>query len=157
MVEIGQEIPDLELVDSEKKTVKLSSYKGKPAVLLFYPGAFTGVCTKEMCTMRDGISKYNQLGVQVVGISVDGPFANQAFKTANNINFPLLSDFDKITLKAFDHYQENFAGIKGHTVSKRAAYVLDKDSIVRFKWVSDNPGVEPDYVTIAREAEKVKA
>ena len=157
MVEIGQEIPDLELVDSEKKTVKLSSYKGKPTELLFYPGAFTGVCTKEMCTMRDETSKYNQLGVQVVGISIDGPFANQAFKTANNINFPLLSDFNKITLKAFDHYQENFAGIKGYTVSKRAAYVLDKDSIVRFKWVSDNPGVEPDYATIAREAEKVKA
>ena len=157
MVEVGQKIPDLELVDTEKKTVRLSDYKGKPTVLLFYPGAFTGVCTKEMCTMRDGLSKYNQLGVNVVGISVDGPFANLAFKNANNINFPLLCDINKLTLKAFDHYQENFGGIKGYTVSKRAAYVLDKDSVVRFKWVSDSPGVEPDYATLAREAEKVKA
>ena len=90
-------------------------------------------------------------------ISVDGPFANLAFKNANNINFPLLCDINKLTLKAFDHYQENFGGIKGYTVSKRAAYVLDKDSVVRFKWVSDSPGVEPDYATLAREAEKVKA
>lgn len=157
MVEVGQKVPDLELVDSEKKTVRFSDYNGKPTVLLFYPGAFTGVCTKEMCTMRDGLSKYSQLGVQVVGISVDGPIVNHAFKTANNINFPLLSDFNKVTLKAFDHYQENFAGVKGYTVSKRAAYVLDKDSVVRFKWVSDNPGVEPDYEAIAKEAEKVKA
>lgn len=157
MVEIGEKIPDLELVDSEKKPVKLSDYSGKPTILLFYPGAFTGVCTKEMCAMRDGLSKYNELGIRVVGISVDGPIANQAFKTANNINFPLLSDFNKQTLKAFDHYQENFAGVKGYTVSKRAVYVLDKDLVVRFKWVSNNPGVEPDYETIVKEAEKIKA
>ena len=157
MVEVGQKAPEVELVDTERKPAKISDFRGKPTVLLFYPGAFTGVCTKEMCNMRDSISKYNQLGVSVVGISVDGPFANNSFKTANNINFPLLSDFNHEAIKAFGNIQENFAGVKGYIVSKRAVYILDKDGIVQFKWVSDNPGVEPDYATVAREAERVKS
>ena len=95
MIEVGSKAPDVELVDTEKKVVKISDYKGKPTVLLFYPGAFTGVCTKEMCTFRDSLTKYNQLGVNVLGISIDSPFANKAFKDANNLNFPLLSDLGK--------------------------------------------------------------
>jgi peroxiredoxin len=157
LVEIGQKAPDLELVDSDKNPVKLSSLSGKPTVILFYPGAFTGTCTKEMCTMRDNLPQYNKLDVNVVGISVDGPFANKAFKNANNINFPLLSDFNREAIKAFGNFHENFSGIKGYTASKRAVYVLDKDMVIRFKWVSENPGVEPDYATIANEAEKVKS
>ncbi len=157
MVEVGQKAPDLELVDSDKNPVKLSSLSGKPTVILFYPGAFTGTCTKEMCTMRDNLPQYNKLDVNVVGISVDGPFANKAFKNANNINFPLLSDFNREAVKAFGNFHENFSGIKGYTASKRAVYVLDKDMVIRFKWVSENPGVEPDYATIAKEAEKVKS
>jgi glutaredoxin-dependent peroxiredoxin len=157
LVEVGQKAPDVELVDTEKKPVRISSLKGKPSVLLFYPGAFTGVCTKEMCTIRDSMSRYNQLDVNVVGISVDGPFANGAFKKENKISFPLLSDFNREAVRAFGNYHENFAGIKGYTASKRAVYVLDKDLNVRFKWVSENPGVEPDYETISKEAEKAKA
>ncbi|MDA4112380.1 MAG: peroxiredoxin [Thaumarchaeota archaeon] len=157
MVEVGQKAPNVELVDTEKIPVKISSFMGKPTVILFYPGAFTGTCTKEMCAMRDNLPQYNKLDVNVVGISVDGPFANKAFKNANNINFPLLSDFNRDAVKAYGNYHENFSGIKGYTASKRAVYVLDKNMNVRFKWVSENPGVEPDYQTIAREAEKAKA
>jgi peroxiredoxin len=157
LVEIGQKGPDLELVDTEKNPVKISSFKGKPTVLLFYPGAFTGTCTKEMCTMRDNLPQYNSLDVNVVGISVDGPFANKAFKTANNINFPLLSDFNRDAVRAYGNFHENFAEVKGYTASKRAVYVLDKDMVVRFKWISENPGVEPDYSTIASEAQKAKS
>ncbi|MHB1867645.1 MAG: peroxiredoxin [Nitrososphaerales archaeon] len=157
MVETGQKAPNVELVDTDKKPVKISDYRGKPTVLLFYPGAFTGVCTKEMCTFRDSLSKYNQLGISVVGISVDGPFANKAFKDANGVNFPLLSDYAHEAIKAYGVTLENFAGLKGYTASKRAVFVLDKDQNVRFKWVSDNPGIEPDYNTVAKEAEKVKA
>ena len=155
MVEVGQKIPDIELYDTERSAVKLSSYKGKPVVLLFYPGAFTGTCTKEMCTFRDSMSKYN--GMNVLGISVDAPFANKAFKSENNINFPLLCDFNRDAVKAFNNYHENFAGLKGYTASKRAVYVLDGDQVVRFKWVTDNPGVEPDYATVSSEADKVRA
>ena len=154
LVEVGQKIPDVELVDTERNPVNLSSYKGTPVILLFYPGAFTGVCTKEMCTFRDGMSKFN--GLNVVGISVDAPFANKAFKNANNINFPLLSDYNREAVKAFNNYHENFSGLKGYTASKRAVYVVDGDQVVRFKWVSENPGVEPDYETVSKEADKLK-
>lgn len=154
MVEVGQKIPDVEIYDSDRNLVKLSNYRGTPVVLLFYPGAFTGVCTKEMCTFRDSMSKYN--GMNVVGISVDAPFANKAFKSENNINFPLLCDYNREAVKAFNNYHENFAGLKGYTAAKRSVYVLDGDQVVRFKWVSENPGVEPDYATVATEADKVK-
>ena len=144
-------------MDTEKNPVKLSGFWGKPTVILFYPGAFTGVCTKEMCTMRDNLPQFNNLDVNVVGISVDGPFANKAFKNANNINFPLLSDFNREAVRTFGNFHENFSGIKGYTASKRAVYILDRNGVVRFKWVSENPGVEPDYGTIASEAQKVKS
>ena len=157
MVEVGSKAPDVELVDTEKKVVKISDYKGKPTVLLFYPGAFTGVCTKEMCTFRDSLAKYNQLGVSVLGISVDGPFANKAFKDTNNLNFPLLSDLGKKAMKEYGLEFDNFAGVKGYVVSNRAVFVLDKEQNVRFKWVGENPGKEPDYNTVAAEAEKERA
>jgi glutaredoxin-dependent peroxiredoxin len=154
-MEVGQKIPDIELHDTEKNPVKLSSFKGRPLVLLFYPGAFTGTCTKEMCTFRDNMAHYN--GMNVVGISVDVPFANKAWKIQNNINFPLLSDYKREAVHAFNNYHEDFSGLKGYTASKRSVYVLDGDQVVRFKWVSENPGVEPDYATVAREAEKAKS
>jgi glutaredoxin-dependent peroxiredoxin len=157
MVDVGKKAPDVELVDTDKKMVKLSEYKGKPTVLLFYPGAFTGVCTKEMCSFRDSLAKYNQLGVSVLGISVDSPFANKGFKDANNINFPLLSDYARKAVKEYKIELDNFAGLNGYVASKRAVFVLDKDQVVRYKWVGDNPGIEPDYNTVAMEAEKVKA
>jgi glutaredoxin-dependent peroxiredoxin len=157
MVDVGQKAPDVELVDTDKKQVKISDYRGKPTVLLFYPGAFTGVCTKEMCSFRDSLAKYNQLGVNVVGISVDGPFSNKGFKDANGINFPLLSDYGREAVKAYGVTLENFAGLKGYTASRRAVFVLDKDQNVRFKWIGENPGIEPEYNTVAKEAEKVKA
>jgi glutaredoxin-dependent peroxiredoxin len=156
MVDVGKKAPEVELVDAERKPVKISDYKGKPVVLLFFPGAFTSVCTKEMCTFRDNLSKYNQLGVNVVGISVDGPFANKAFKDANSLNFPLLSDYSRKAVKEYGVELDNFAGLKGYTASKRAVFVLDRDQNVRFKWVGDNPGIEPDYNMVANEAEKVK-
>jgi glutaredoxin-dependent peroxiredoxin len=154
LVEVGQKIPDVELVDTEKNPTKLSSLGGKPVILLFYPGAFTGTCTKELCTFRDSLSKFN--GLNLIGISVDAPFPQKAFKTQNNINFPLLGDYNREAVRAFNNYHENFSGLKGYTASKRAVYVLDGQQIVRFKWVSENPGVEPDYATVAAEADKVK-
>jgi peroxiredoxin len=157
MVDVGKEAPDVELVDTEKNLVKISDYRGKPTVLLFYPGAFTGVCTKEMCTFRDGLAKYNQLGVNVVGISVDGPFANKAFKDANSLNFTILSDYAHRAVKEYGVELNNFAGINGYTASKRAVFILDKEGKVRFKWIGDNPGIEPDYKTVAAEAEKVRS
>ena len=109
-----------------------------------------------MCSFRDSLSKYNQLGVSVLGISVDGPFANKAFKDANQVNFPLLSDYSKKAIKDYDIELQNFAGLNGYVASKRAVFVLDKNHVVRYKWVGDNPGIEPDYNAVAMEAEKAK-
>ena len=154
MVEIGQKAPDAELVDTERKQVKISDFKGKTTVLLFYPGAFSGTCTKELCTFRDSLAKFNEINANVVGISVDSPFANKAFKEQNKLGFPLLSDYAKAALKAYNAWHEDFAGIKGYTAAKRSVFVLDKDLTVRYKWISDIPSKEPDYGVVASEAEK---
>jgi glutaredoxin-dependent peroxiredoxin len=156
LVEIGQTAPDVELVDTERKATKISDFKGKTTVLLFYPGAFTGTCTKEMCTFRDSLSRFNNMDANVVGISVDGPFANKAFKSANNVNFPLLSDYSRAAVEAYNDVLNDFAGLKGYAAAKRAVFILDKDQKVRFKWISDNPGIEPDYAVVEKEAQKLK-
>jgi peroxiredoxin len=156
MVEIGERAPDVELVDTERKPVKISDFKGKRTVLAFYPGAFTGVCTKEMCTFRDSLSKFNSLDANVVGISVDPPFSNKAFKEQNKLNFPILSDYNRDAVRAFGVALENFAGLRGYTSAKRAVFILDKEGVVKFKWVSDNPGIEPNYEQVLSELSKVQ-
>ncbi len=147
---VGDKAPDFTLYDTEKKPRSLKEFLGKKTVLAFYPGAFTGVCTKEMCTFRDSLSRFNALNAQVVGISVDSPFANKAFATQNNLQFPLLSDFNRTALKAYGIVHEGFSGLNGYFASKRSVFVLDKDGIVRYAWISDNPGVEPNYDEVTK-------
>jgi peroxiredoxin len=147
---VGDKAPDFTLYDTEKKPRSLKEFLGKKTVLAFYPGAFTGVCTKEMCTFRDSLSRFNALNAQVVGISVDAPFANKAFATQNNLQFPLLSDFNRTALKAYGIVHEGFSGLNGYFASKRSVFVLDKDGIVRYAWISDNPGVEPNYDEVTK-------
>jgi glutaredoxin-dependent peroxiredoxin len=157
MVEIGDKAPEVELVDTEKKPVKISDFRGKTTVLAFFPAAFTGVCTKEMCAFRDDISKFENLGSYVVGVSVDPPFSNKSFKTQSNLNFPLLSDYNRNAVKAFGVEHHNFSNLQGYTAAKRSVFVLDKDGIIRWKWISDNPGIEPNYADVKAEVEKVKS
>jgi glutaredoxin-dependent peroxiredoxin len=157
MVEIGDKAPEVELLDTDRKPVKTSDLKGKTAVLAFIPGAFTGVCTKEMCTFRDDFSKFENLGSSVFGISVDSPFSNKAFKTQSNLNFPILSDYNRSAVKAFGIELPNFANMYGYTAAKRSVFVLDKDGIIRWKWISDNPGIEPNYEDVKQAVEKASA
>jgi peroxiredoxin len=147
---VGDKAPDFTLYDTEKKPRSLKEFLGKKTVLAFYPGAFTGVCTKEMCTFRDSLSRFNALNAQVVGISVDSPFANKAFATQNNLQFPLLSDFNRTALKAYGIVHEGFSGLNGYSASRRSVFILDKDGIVRYAWISDNPGVEPNYDEVTK-------
>lgn len=149
-VKVGDKAPDFTLYDTEKNLRSLKEFLGKKTVLAFYPGAFTGVCTKEMCTFRDSLGRFNALNAQVVGISVDAPFANKAFATQNSLQFPLLSDFNRTTLKAYGIVHEEFSGLNGYSASKRSVFVLDKDGIVRYAWISDNPGVEPNYDEVTK-------
>jgi peroxiredoxin len=155
MIDVGHGIPDIELLDTDMKPVRLSRLRGKITVIAFFPGAFTGVCTKEMCTFRDNMAKLNALNAEVVGISVDGPFANKAFKEQNRINFRLLSDYSRTAVKEFGIELKDFAGMKGYTASKRAIFIVGKDMKVQYRWVSDDPTVEPDYSIIMEEANRL--
>lgn len=144
-VSVGQKAPDFTLVDTDRKSHSLAEFAGKKTVLVFYPGAFTGVCTKEMCSFRDSLAELNDLSAQVVGISVDAPAANKGFADVNKLTFPLLSDYERSAVRAYDIEQIDFAGLKGYTTAKRSVFVLDQQGTVKFAWISDNPAVEPDY------------
>ncbi|MCL5439636.1 MAG: redoxin domain-containing protein [Thermoplasmataceae archaeon] len=154
MVELNSKAPDFKLIDSNLKQKTLADYKGNKTVLLFFPGAFTGVCTKEMCTFRDSMSKFNNLKAKVVGISVDQPFSLAQFAKENNLNFDLLSDATREVSKKYDSLHHDFVNVPGLTASKRSVFILDQNGIVKYKWISENPGVEPNYAEIEKELAK---
>jgi len=149
-INIGSKAPEFTLFDTDKKPRSLSEFKGKNVVLAFYPGAFTGVCTKEFCALRDAMSKFNTLQAQIVGISVDTPFANKGFALHNNLQFPLLSDYSREVSKQYGGVYEDFSGMKGYTASKRAVFVIGSDGVVKYVWISENPGLEPSYDEIVK-------
>jgi peroxiredoxin len=143
-VQVGQQAPDAILVSKDRKQVRLSDLRGTPTVLAFFPAAFTGVCTKEMCRFRDDLGRFSSLRAQVVGISADTPFVQAEFARQNNLTFPLLSDFNHQAMKAYGVYDDNFIGLLDG-IAKRSVFVLDRTGKVVYAWVSDNPGVEPPY------------
>jgi len=147
-VQTGQPAPRFTLISSDKKEVSLSDFKGKKVVLHFFPMAFTGVCTTQLCTMRDNFGYYDGLDAQVLAISVDSPFTLAKFKEENNYQFPLLSDFNKTVSPAYGAWYEEFVlGLKG--VSKRAAFVIDEEQKVIYAQVLDVATDLPDFNAIA--------
>lgn len=145
MAELNAQAPDFTLHRTKTETVTLSSLRGQKVVLAFFPAAFTGVCEKELCTFRDSLADLNDLNATVLGISVDGPFANIAFADKNDLNFPILSDYGREVTRAYDVAMDDFAGLTGYTVSKRAVFVVDEAGNVSYKWIGPHPGVEPSY------------
>ncbi|MGC8565227.1 MAG: peroxiredoxin [Thermoplasmata archaeon] len=145
VLKIGDEAEDFSLPDQNLKMKRLSDFYGKNILLAFFPGAFTSVCTKEMCTFRDSIAKFNKFNAKVFGISVDPPFSLNAFAKYNNLNFDLLSDFNKEVCNTYAGLHEDFAGIKGLKASKRAVFIIGKDKKIKYVWISEDPGKEPDY------------
>ena len=142
---LGSVAPEFTLVDMDMKKRSLSEFRGRKAVLAFYPGAFTSVCKKEMCTFRDSLSNLEALDAQVVEISVNDPFSNKAFHEMNMLNFPLLCDYTRLVVNAYGVSLPNFAGLTGYTAAQRSVFVLDRDGTIAYKWIADNPGIEPDY------------
>jgi peroxiredoxin len=143
-IEVGQTAPDFMLYDSDKNKVKLSDYKGKNVVLLFFPLAFTSTCTKELCGVRDNLGQYNDANAQVFGISVDSVYVLNKFKEEQRLNFPLLSDFNKDVSESYGSIYETFSlDMKG--VSKRSAFVIDKDQKVRYAEVLEKAGDLPNF------------
>jgi peroxiredoxin len=153
--EVGQAAPEFSLYDNERQLRKLSDSKGQNVVLAFFPGAFTGVCTTEMCSFRDRFDAFNAMNAQVFGISVDTPMSQKAFSDANNLNFPLLSDHERKAVNAYGVTLPNFGRMEGFTASQRAVFVLDKEGIVRFKWVGESPANEPDYDEVQRQVDQL--
>lgn len=145
MVEVGDRAPDFGLLDTERNSRSLSEFSGRNLVVTFYPGAFTSVCTQEMCALRDSMARFNDMDAEVVGISVNDPFSNKAFSDQNQLNFPLLSDYARLAVSDYGVAMEDFAGMEGYTAAKRSVFIVNKEGVVRYKWVSEDPGVEPDY------------
>jgi len=148
-IQIGQKAPDFSLYSSDKTRISLSDYAGKQNVLiLFFPQAFTGVCTKELCAVRDDIASYNQANAQVLGISVDSVFTLAKFKEEQQYNFPLLSDFNKEVSDLYGSIYASFTdmGMKG--VSKRSAFVVDKQGVIQYAEVLESAGDVPNFAAI---------
>src|SRR5581483_3893072 len=116
--DVGSHAPDFTLTNQDRQPVTLSAQKGRPVVLAFFPAAFSGVCTKELCTFRDSLAALNGANAQVYGISVDTFFSLKAFQDQQHLNFPLLSDFNKEAIRAYGVFNEDMIGLKG--IAKRA-------------------------------------
>ena len=147
-IQVGQAAPAFTLYDTDKNKVSLADLKGKNVVVLFFPLAFTGVCTTELCNVRDNIAVYNNTNATVLGVSVDSLFTLGKFKAEQNLNFPLLSDFNKDAAKAFGVLYETFPAFEMQGVSKRAAFVIDAEGVVRYAEVCPTPGDLPDFAAI---------
>lgn len=146
-IQIGQAAPDFSLRDSEKNIVTLSELKGKNVLLLFFPLAFTGTCTKELCSVRDNIGAYNDMNATVYGISVDSFATLDRFKKDQNLNFQLLSDFNKKTSRDYGCLYDTFV-MDMEGVSKRSAFVIDKDGVVQYAEVLESAGDVPNFDAI---------
>ncbi|MEM9920870.1 MAG: redoxin domain-containing protein [Bacteroidota bacterium] len=152
---IGEKAPNFTLRASDTKEVSLEDFKGHNVVLLFFPLAFTGVCTTELCTMRDDIATYDGLDAKVLAISVDSPFTLDKFKSDQNLNFPLLSDFNKTVSRAYGSLYEDFVlDMKG--VSKRSAFVIDREGNLRYIEVLESAGDLPNFSAVKATLESLK-
>ena len=145
MLNVNDVAPDFTLKNTNKEDVSLSQFNDKTVVLAFYPGAYTGVCDTEMCTLQDNLKAFDELEATVLGISVDSPWANGGFSKQYNLEFELLSDFNREVIKSYDVVFEGLGGIEGYTCANRAVYIV-QDGVIKYAWeASPNPGVEPDY------------
>ena len=142
-VDVGMEAPDFSLPDQDRNTVTLRSFRGRPVLLLFFPGAFSDTCTRELCTFRDAFARLQDADAQVLGVSVDTFFALKAFQTTQGFGFPLLSDFNKQVIRDYGVFNDDMIGLKG--IAKRAVFVLDRQGVVRYCEVLDDARHEPDY------------
>ena len=146
-LQVGDLAPDFKLISSETKEIALSSFRGKKVILHFFPAAFTGVCTTQLCTVRDAIHMYENDSATVLAISVDLPFTLAKFKEDQNLNFALLSDFNKDVSRAYGAiYEDWILGLKG--VSKRAVFVIDEEGRILHAEVLENAGELPNFDTI---------
>ena len=147
---IGSKAPDFYLPDPDLNMKRLKDYSGKKVILAFFPAAMSPVCTAEMCSFRDSFQELNNVGAQVIAISIDGPFANKQFTEMHGLNFPVLSDYARNAVKKYGVLMPDLLHVKGYNAAKRSVFVLDPNGMVKYKWVMDNPLIEPNYDEIKR-------
>ncbi len=153
-LQIGQKAPEISLYNSDKNKVNLSDFAGKKVVLLFFPQAFSSICTTELSSVRDDIGNYEKVDAQILGISVDSVNSLNRFKQDQGYTFPLLSDFNKDVSRAYDAIYENWVlDMKG--VSKRSAYVIDGEGIIQYAEVSESPADIPNFEAIKETLAKI--
>ncbi|ADQ67643.1 peroxiredoxin [Halogeometricum borinquense DSM 11551] len=159
MVDVGDDAPDFTapLADGDVESFTLSEHLDEaPIVLAFFPAAFTSTCTTEMCTFRDRMANFEDIGATVYGASIDTPFTLNEFREQNDLNFALISDTNRELIHEYDVAMD-FDSLGVHNVAKRAVFVVDTDGTVSYAWVSDDPGAEPDYDEVAAAAETMRA
>jgi glutaredoxin-dependent peroxiredoxin len=155
---LGQKAPEFSLPDADRRTRSLAEFTRQGTVILaFFPFAFSGVCDKEMCMFRDGFSSLQGEGAQVVGVSVDSAFSLKAFAQTYNLQFPLLSDFNKKVTRLYGVLQDPWVGLGYRGVAKRATFVVDRRGMLRHRWVTDVPTEEPPYAEVMKAAQKLAA
>lgn len=149
---IGERAPEFDLHDADMNVRKLADFlgKGRKTILAFYPGAFTGVCTKEMCAFRDMHEELQELKGNVVGISVDPPFANKAFAEKHSLSFPLLSDYKREVVAKYGVVWKDLGGLEGYDAANRAVFVIDSEGKIVYEWRAENPGKYPDFDAIKK-------
>ncbi len=146
-LQIGDKAPAISLYSSDRELVHLSDYKGRNVLLLFFPFAFTSTCTQQLCSTRDDMDVFNSLNAEIFGISVDSLHSLAKYKEVYDLNFTMLSDFNKVTIRAYDAVYEDYKyGM--HGVGKRAAFVIDGEGIIRYAEVLEDSGNIPDYEAI---------
>lgn len=156
VLRIGQKVPDFALPDSDNRTRSLEEFTQKgPVILAFFPFAFSGTCDKEMCMFRDGFGTLEGFGTRLVGVSVDSTFALKAFSQTYNLQFPLLSDFNKKTTKLYGVLQDPWVGLGYKGVAKRSIFLVDGRAMLRYRWVTDVPSDEPPYAEVMKAAQKL--
>jgi len=155
-IKVGDKAPNFTLSDINMKTRSLEEFRGQKVVIAFFVGAFTSVCTKEMCAFRDSMDRLVDLKAQVIGISVNDPFSNKGFAEKNRLPFPILSDYNRETISSYGIESTDFAGLKGYTVAKRSIFIVDKTGVVRYVWTTENPTIEPNYDKIEKALEKIE-
>jgi peroxiredoxin len=154
-IPVGSKAPAFTLFNTDRKQISLSDFAGKTLVLQFFPAAFTSVCTEQLCSSRDELSFYNDIGAAVLGISVDMPFTLKEFKEKNRINYDLLSDFNKNTIHEYEMYHCNFSmGIKG--VAKRGVIVIGADGLLAYTEETANPGVQVNFDALKEALKQIK-
>ena len=151
---VGDTAPNFELVDTELKMRTLDEFKGKKVILSFFVAASSPVCEKEMCSFRDSWDEISNLGAQVIAISNDGPFANKAFAEKHNLKFPILGDYKSKTIRDYDVLMPHLLHVKDYDAAKRSVFIINEDGKIGYKWVSDDPLVEPNYDEIREYLKK---